>query len=201
MKKLVIGSAMNFINKNCDFDDEKLAEIKYGLEGLYLTVSKLVIIFSLAYILNIFNEMIIFLLIYNISRTFGFGIHATKSWICLLSSTFTFILSPLLCKYLIMHTYLKVIIGIILIYLFYKNAPADTHKRPIINPKRRMFFKYTSTILAIIFVFLSITLNNNFLANCFLISLIVECIMISPTVYKLFGLPYNNYLKYLNESI
>ena len=53
MKKMIINYAMNLIEKNGNYNEEKLSIIKYGLEGLYLTITKLIIIFLLAYLLNI----------------------------------------------------------------------------------------------------------------------------------------------------
>ena len=200
MKKKIINSTINLIKKNRNYSEEKLVVIKYGLEGVYLTISKLIIIGLIAYILGIFKEVIIFLALYNVIRTTSFGLHATKSWICLLSSSIIFIIFPLICKYLFITDYLKMIVGLILILLIYKNAPADTHKRPIINPKRRLFFKYTSTFIAIIFVYCALLINNNFLSNCFILSLLVQSFMISPTIYKIFKLPYNNYLVYLKNN-
>ena len=197
MKKKIMNYTMNIIKKNGNYDEDKLAIIRYGLEGLYLTISKIVVIFLLAYILNILKEVIIFLLIYNVIRTTSFGLHATKSWICLLSSTLIFICFPFVCKYIYLTNNIRVILGLILTLFIYKNSPADTHKRPIVNPKRRLFFKYTSTFIAIIFIFCSIFINNNFISNCFIFSLFVQTFMISPSVYKLFNLPYNNYLTYL----
>jgi len=48
MKKILINKCMNYIEKNTDYDKTKLAEIKYGLEAIYLTFSKLIIISILA---------------------------------------------------------------------------------------------------------------------------------------------------------
>ena len=202
MKKVVMNYAMNLIKNNNNYDEEQLAIIRYGLEGLYLTITKLIIILSLAFILNVLNKVIIFLIIYNIIRMPSFGLHATKSWICLLSSTIIFIGFPIICRYLYLTNYFKVILGLILVLFIYKNAPADTHKRPIINQKRRIFYKDCSTFIAIIFIFCSILINDNFISNCFIFSLFVQSFMIAPSVYKLFNLPYNNYLTYLvNNNI
>ena len=197
MKKMIINYAMNLIEKNGNYNEEKLSIIKYGLEGLYLTITKLIIIFLLAYLLNIFKEMIIFLLIYNIIRATSFGLHATKSWICLITSTLIFIGFPIICKYVYLTKYFRVALGLILILFIYKNSPADTHKRPIINKNRRLFFKYISTFIGIIFIYISILINDNFISNCLIFSLFVQSFMIAPSVYKLFNLPYNNYLTYL----
>lgn len=201
MKTIIINLAMNLIKQNCNYDNIKLAEIQYGLEGLYLTLSKLIIIGIVATLLHLEKEVLIFLCIYNIIRTPSFGLHATKSWICLVSSLTIFILVPLLANSVEIPIYLKCGLGIILIILFYKNAPADTVKRPIINKKRREIYKFISTMTAIIFCILSITIENGFIANCFLFSLIVQAALISPFIYKVFHLPYNNYLSYLNEGI
>ena len=191
---------MNLIKKNGNYDEDQLAIIKYGLEGIYLTITKLIIILLLAYLLNIIKEVIIFLIIYNIIRMPSFGLHATKSWICLLSSTIIFIGLPIVCKYIYISNSIKVIIGLILILFIYKNAPADTLKRPIVNPKRRLFYKYCSTFIAIIFIYCSILINNNFLSNCFIFTLLVQCFITAPTTYKLFNLPHNNYLTYLANN-
>ena len=201
MKSIIMNSTMSFIKKNCNYDETKLAEIKYGLEGLYLTITKLIVIIISALILNLEKEVLTFLLIYNIIRMPSFGLHATKSWICLLSSLTIFILVPWLAVNIHMTIFVKYILGIILILLFYKNSPADTEKRPIINKKRRLVYKLISTITAIIFVILSLIIENKFISNSFLFSLIIQASMISPLVYKVFNLPYNNYLKYLNEVI
>lgn len=199
MKNKILNNCMHLIEINSNYDEIKLAEIKYGLEGIYLLISKLIIIGILAYFLHLFKELIIFLLFYNIIRMPSFGLHATKSWICLLSSTIIFIGVPWLCKYMIIPMVIKVIIGIILILLFYKNAPADTYKRPIVNSKRRMIYKFISVIISIIFIAFSIIVTNNFISNCLLMALVVQSCMISPFVYKMFGLPYNNYKVYLKN--
>lgn len=199
MKDCIINHCMEIVNYDNRYGEEKLAIIKYGLEGLYLQISKLIIIALIAILLNIFKELVILLLIYNIIRATSFGLHATKSWICLISSTLIFIGSTLLAKYLIIPIYIKNVINIILIGFIFKNSPADTAKKPIINPKRRLFYKYCSTFIAIIFAYLSILIDNNFLSNCFMLSMLVQSCMISPTVYKFFGLPYNNYLKYMDK--
>ena len=139
------------------------------------------------------------MIIFNILRTTGFGLHATKSWICLLSSTLIFIGIPLLSIYIKLNLYIKILIGIISIVFMFKNAPADTKKRPIVNKKRRLILKMISTILAIIFSISAIIINNGFLSNCFIFALIVENILIAPLTYKLFKLPYNNYITFLKE--
>ncbi len=197
MKNLVVDKCMDIVNYDNRFDETKLAEIRYGLEGLYLQITKLIIIFIVAAFLNVFKELIILLIIYNIIRSTSFGLHATKSWICLVTSLLVFVGGALIVKYVTLDIYIKTIINIITIYFIHKNSPADTKKRPIVNKKRRLFYKYISTFIAITFAYLSL-FTNNMLSNCFVLSLVIQSFMISPTVYRIFKLPYNNYMAWNN---
>lgn len=199
MKKIVIKRLMNYISKRGNYTDIQLAEIEYGLTGIYLTFSKIIIISILACILGIFKEMIIFMILFNLIRTTGFGLHATKSWICLISSTIIFIGIPWVCNNIVINIYLKGIISIISVLLIYKNAPADTKKRPIVNRKRRKILKLISTLTSIIFITISMLINNNFISNCLMFAIILEDFLISPFVYRIFNLPYNNYVEFLKS--
>ena len=199
MKKFIINKCMNAIKNNKNYSNDDLEIIEYGLVGIYLTISKLIIIFILAIILGIMKEVLILLLIYNILRATAFGLHATKSWICLISSIFVFIGIPLVCINLSINIYIKIILDILCVIYIYKFAPADTYKRPIVSIKRRNAYKYISTLIAIIYSLLSIFIKSNYLSNCFIFSMIIECFLISPLIYKLFNLPYNNYLNFLKE--
>ena len=193
MKNYIINGTMNYILKYNHYNNIKQEELKYGLVAIYLLVTKLILILIISALLGIFKEVVLFTIIYIPIRAVSFGLHATKSWICLVSSTIIFVGLPFISKYLLMPTYLKSIIGIISILLMFKNSPADTHKRPIVNKKRRLFFKYSSVLISIIYTILSIFINNNFISNCLLFTLLIQCFLTSPLIYKLFKLPYNNY--------
>lgn len=197
MKDVVIKKCMNLIKKYHDYDDIKLAEIEYGLYGIYLTFSKFIIITTISILLGIFKEYILFLLLYNILRTFSFGIHATKSWICLVSSTIIFIGLPIFCKYIEINFIIKIILGSLGTIFMLKNSPADTKKRPIVNKKRRLILKSISTILAIIYTIISIIIKDNYISNSLLICLLLQNILIAPLTYRMFKQPYNNYKEFL----
>jgi len=198
MKDLVISNSLNLIRNNKpEYSDEKIDEIEYGLVGLYLMISKTIIICGISIILGIFKELIIFTLIYNVIRMPSFGLHASSSKICLIASTIMFIGLSYINTIIVIPVNIKIILGIIGIILIFKNSPADTEKRPIVNSKRRMVYKFISTIIAIIFVVLSVVVTNNLLSNCFLFALLLQCFMTAPSIYKLFGMPYDNYKTYI----
>ena len=198
MKEAFINNSMNVIQKYYpNYSDVKLEELKYGLLGLYLMITKSIIIFSIAIFLGVFKELLIFTVIYNIIRASSFGMHASKSWICLVASTSIFILLTYLSLNVTIPINIKLIIGIIGIIFMYKNSPADTAKKPIVSLKRRKIYKTISTLLAIIFVICSLIIDNNFLSNSFILSLVLQNIFISPTTYKIFNEPYDNYKTYI----
>ena len=197
MKKFILNKCMQIIRENKNYDEIKLKEIKYGLEALYLTITKIIIISIISLILGIFKEFIIFLGIFTIMRTPSFGIHASKTWICLVTSTIAFVGIPLLALHTTLNTEIKIIIGIISIIGIFLFSPADTHKKPIINKKRRKIYKTLSTIIAITYIILSTVIKNNYIANCFFYATILQNILISPITYKLFKMPYNNYKTYI----
>ena len=196
MKNYVLDNAINIINKKYNYDDIKIEELRYGLEGIYLTITKAIVIFSIALILGIFKELLVFLLFFNILRFSAFGIHAKNSIVCLIYSSLIFLMLPIISKYLIINNLIKIILFLFLIILMYVYAPADTEKRPIVSNKRRMTYKIISTTNAIVFMFFSLKTNNNFISNALLLSLFLEVIMILPVTYRLYKQPYNNYLAY-----
>ena len=81
----------------------------------------------------------------------------------------------------------------------YKNAPADTKKRPIVSKSRRIKLKIISTTITGLFIIFSLIIKNNFIANCLIFATILENILISPLIYKIFNLPYNNYIDFLKS--
>ena len=201
MRKKFISSSLRAIKRKYpEYSDEKLDELRYGLEGLYILVTKSVIIFGIAYLLGILWELIIFTVLYNIIRATSFGIHATKSWICLVSSLMIFIGATYLSTVLVIPTGAKIILGILTVIYIHIYSPADTKKRPIVSPKRRFVYKTVSTVIACIYTIICVVITNNFLANSLLFALIIQCLMISPLTYKLSGQPYDNYKTYILKN-
>ena len=199
MKNFVLNKCMNLIKQNKNYDETQLEIIKYGLESFYLSITKIIIIGIIASVLSIFKEFIIFLTIMGIIRIPSFGIHASKTWICLVVSTIAFIGIPLISLHITLNLPTKIIVGIISIIGICLFSPADTIKRPIINKKRRTIYKITSTIIAVIYITLAIIVKDNFVSNSFFFATILQNIFISPITYKLSKMPYNNYKTYITN--
>lgn len=196
MKEKFLNSSMNLICENKKYSKDEIAMIKYGLEAIYLTVTKMIIIFALAYILGIIKETLLLLILFNIIRSQSFGLHASKSIYCLISSIVFIIGGAFLCKYLIIPKWIIIILALLCNISLFLYAPADTHKRPLINKKKRKRFKIISTLLGIVYTILIIIFIDYPISNYLLIGMMEAVLIIIPISYKIFKLPYNNYKNY-----
>lgn len=198
MKKFVMNHAMHVVKGVYpNYDDDKLDEIRYGLEAIYLSLSKTIVILLVTLILGIFKEAVIVLLFFNFLRMFAFGIHAKKSWQCWISSSIMFIGIPYLCIYTeLSNIYYYIMIGFsVLNFLLY--APADTVKRPLVKKHRRIKFKVLTLIVSLIYIILFFNTNDVFIKNVIVYTMLLEVVLIHPLTYRVFKLPYKNYERYV----
>ncbi len=195
MKNAVLTRSVNFLSKYNDYSEEELEKLNYGLEGLYLTITKLIIIIALSLILGIFKEVVGILLLFNVIRYFGFGIHAKKSSECLVSSIFSFIILPYILLNIKLSSTMIIIIGGICIINYVMFAPADTVKRPLKNKKKRLIRKLLTVIVGIVYITISLVVKGKTVSTLFIASVIIEAIMVNPITYMLLRQPYNNYKK------
>lgn len=197
MKGKILNWCMNSVkNKYPEYNQDKLDEIEYGLEAIYLTFTKLIVIFSIAYILGVLKELIILLFFYNLLRTTAFGMHAKKSWHCYLISISVFVGGSILCKYVDINVYIKLVLSLIAFICMILYAPADTYKRPLINAKKRKFYKIFSIVISFIYVIIIIVYKDKIISDYLFMGLLAATMMIHPLTYRVFQLPYNNYKTY-----
>lgn len=198
MKQKFITSSFNIITKyHPEYDEKKLDRIKYGLESIYLTTTKMIIITLIALYLKIFKEMIVMLLCINLFRTTAFGIHAKTSFKCLISTSLILLVPAYFVYTINLNIYIKSFICILSLILFYVYAPSDTEKFPIIKENKRNKLKFKTVIKSIIACFIILYLNNQLITNSLLFGMFIESIMILPITYKIFDQPYANYKAYL----
>lgn len=173
------------------YDEIKLAEIRYGLEGFYLTISKLVIIIPLALILNTTYNTLLFLLISLPIRTVSSGFHANTSLQCLIISIGAFILVPLLANYFVLPNLVSIIVYFCFFVGFWIMAPKDSIKKPIVNEKKRFWLKIASMVVVFMYFILSLVIKSSLIKNLIILALSIQLIMISPIPYFIFKQKYN----------
>ena len=196
IKDTIINHSMNMISRMNKYNKEELEQVQYGLESIYVALSKVIVILLISAILGLFKYSILLLLLFNILRIVAFGLHASKSIYCWISSTIAFIFIPYICVNYKFPLWFFIVISIISFISFVLYAPADTIKRPLINSNKRKIYKILSIIFAAIYIILIFTINNTLIKNMLTFALILETILILPITYKIFKLPYNNYKNY-----
>lgn len=193
MKKAILNLSLEFISKYNNYSEEDLNKLQYGLEGLYLTISKVIVILILSIILGIWKEVILLLILFNFLRFLGFGVHAKKSSECLIFSTICFVIFPLAFLNIQISKLWFLSIGIICTIILFLFAPADTEKRPFPKTKKKLFRKIMTTFLSIVYLLIALLINNNTLSTLLFLAIIIESIFVNPLTYKFLNQPYNNY--------
>lgn len=196
MKDVVISKSLNLLNNSYNYDNDTLDRVKYGLELLYISITKMIVIISISTLFGLLKETIITILLFNGLRSFGYGLHAKKSWHCYLSSSIIFILLPLIFKHIEFNIIYKIFFSIFSLVSFILYAPADTHKRPLINAKHRKKLKIQTIIICLTYILIMFIFNNSLLNNLIILSMLLESVVINPWIYKLCDMPYNNYKTY-----
>ena len=196
MKELFLNKSINFITSQKPYKQEDIDKLRYGLEGIYLTFYKMIIILLVAFFLHTLKETIIFLILFNIIRYPAFGFHANTSFECLIISLILMVLLPFLLLTFNIPIIIKIVICFVCLVFFFIYAPMDTIKRPLPNKKKRRIRKFCSCLCCILYTCLMIVFKNSFINNLFFCAIVVETILILPTTYMLFKQPYNNYLNY-----
>ena len=196
MKTKFMNTTLSFLEKYNNYSIEEKEKLEYGLEGIYLTLTKLIIIFVTAIALGVVKEFITLVVLFNVIRYTGFGFHAEKSYQCLIISSTCFLLIPIIFLNVTLSKNVYIIIEFICIISYFLFAPADTIKRPLPNKKKRIIRKIITIIVGLFYSVLSIIFFNHWISPMLLSALVVQAIIINPLIYILFKQPYNNYKNY-----
>ena len=200
MKEKFINSSISFISKYEECDDLKVKKLKYGLEGIYNLLVKLVVVLLIAILTNTIKETALLILFYAGIRTFSFGWHAKSSLGCWVSSLLVYIIIPVFLINKQIPTYIGyIILGIALISMILW-APADTPKRPLIRKNQRLKAKIISILIVLLYSILYFTINNSVIKNVIIYALLIQTILINPLTYKITNTRFNNYKYYKKKA-
>lgn len=196
MKEVFLEHSLKLLNKEYNYQGDDLDRVTYGLEVIYISITKMFVILLVSIIFRAFKETLLMIIFVNGLRTFAYGIHAKKSWHCYVSSIICFVLSPMLFKYIEINTIQKILISVICFIGYAVFAPADTYKRPLINTKHRQRLKINTLIVCSIYIVIIFVSKNTLVNNMIILSMITQVFVINPIIYKIFDMPYNNYMTY-----
>lgn len=196
MKNIILNSIIRNIKKYYSYDEIKIKEIRYGLESLYVSITKIIVIFIISYFINTASDLLLLFLTFGILRITGFGVHAKKSIHCWFTSIPLFVIVPYIIKNIYINDCLITLLSVISIILLAIYAPADTEKRPLINSKKRIVYKVLTIIISIIYYIIIIHSQKNYINKLLFFSILIESILVLPITYKLLGVKYKNYMNY-----
>ena len=117
MKDKFLNYSISKIKSKNNFDDIKIAELRYGLEAFYMLFTKMGVIILINLVLGLTKELILFLIFFTPLRGFGFGFHAKTNFQCWLISLPLFIIIPYLIHYMDMNFITTIIITIFSIFI------------------------------------------------------------------------------------
>lgn len=200
MKEKFVNSSINFISKYQECDDLKLKRLKYGLEGIYSLIVKLIVVLIIATLTKTIKETALLILFYAGIRTFSYGIHAKSNLTCWITTLITYNVFPyVISTFTISKPVGYIILAIALISMILW-APADTPKRPLIRKKHRLKCKILSCMIVLIYTIIFSFSNISIINNAMLFALLIQLLIINPLTYKITNTQFNNY-KYYKKNI
>ena len=193
----VIGIKLTNYFSNClNLSSDDREKLLIGATVILFNMLEVCIVFTLAFLLGILKETMLFTIMFVPLRMLAAGVHCKTGSTCLLITVIFYIGSSLLCKYCPIRISYAIILGIMCIIAFLKYAPADTENRPILGEKHRRMIKIKTISIAVLILVINILIKNATLFNCAMYALIIETVSILPLTYKIFNYTYNNYKFY-----
>lgn len=190
MKEIVVDKLLLLVKNNSDrYSELELEKIRYGLEGLYLMITKFVIIFIFAILLDILKETLLLFIIFGGLRFFGFGVHAKTSMQCLFCSLNLFILLPIFFYNIKLNLISEIIIFVICFINLLIFAPSDSENRRFKKKNKYLIRKFFTMMVTCVYIVLYYFINE--FNIIFMISIIIQSIVVNPLTYKLLGVKYN----------
>ena len=190
-----------------EIDDERAEIIQYGMELIIGEIPKIILLFTVAFILRIGWLTIFAYLAILPYRTCSGGFHLKTHISCILSTSTFYYGVVLASKFITLqpiHKYILIglvlVFGIIMITLY---APADTENLPILTKKERKTKKILSYIFLSINMVVALFIPNTIISNLIIIGTGLQTISITRIAYILtknkYG--YGMYLKEQNKVV
>jgi len=183
-----------------DLSEEKLAEIDYGIAAFIANSYKMVFIFILAMLLNIFQYFLIAFVSFGALRTFASGVHAKREWTCLPTSALVFFGITYLGMISKLNIYIITFIFILCFGAMLRYAPADTEERPIVSRKLRKKLKILSVITILVLYAIAMYSLGTKASSIITFAVLFESVLILPVTYRLAGSMYGAGMKISNNG-
>ncbi len=144
------------------YDEIECEKIRFGVRLVFSDSWKVMIVYLIAFCLDVVFVTLLTHLIFFTLRQVCFGFHFRNSLICLLSSVFSLPIATFFIKifYLEINFLLPIALISTIVLLFF--APIGTEKRPVFNGKHRNYLRKKLFIRLLIVWMITLLLNSYF---------------------------------------
>lgn len=183
-------------NRQLNKNGLELIKMKLGLEILLINLTKFAIVFIIAAAVNLFKEALLMTLVFGSVRRNAFGLHAKNSIVCTLTTTAMLVGGPYVSYYIKTNNYIIFGIFLMLNFILYKYAPADTENHPILGEKLRRKLRKETVLTGTFLMFIALIVQSQAIKVMITLAVSFEVITILPITYKILNRGYKNYDKY-----
>lgn len=176
---------LNRLIKDKNYDTLKIMKLKLGLDILIINIPKYMILLLISYYLNILFYTVIMCIVFGILRSTSFGVHASSSLRCLITSLTLFVGGVYLCMYISISITFYLLISILLIISYYKYAPLSSHKYAKLSTKHKNYLKHCTLLSLLFILILAFIINDNTIKNIVLLSSFYQLVSIFPITCKI----------------
>ncbi|AJA47395.1 putative AgrB-like protein [Clostridium pasteurianum DSM 525 = ATCC 6013] len=184
------------LNRNLNKEGLELQKMKLGIEILLINISKLIIIMSASIYFNLIKQTAFMIIIFAVMRRNAFGLHAKNSVVCTIMSLTMFVFGAYLSSFIKLNNYIVFIAFVIMSFLFFKYAPSDTEKHPLLGKKLRNKLKKNSVLNCILLMIIVLVMSSKEIKTLSVFTVAFEVISILPVTYRILKRSWKNYEKY-----
>jgi len=177
---------LNHLARNSAFSRTDYLKCKLGIETFLIDVSKLIIIYGLAFVIGLAWQVFIVHISYMGIRLFSHGAHCKTSLECTLVSSVMLIGATLVINKIQIPNIILLVMFMINFILLWRYAPSATKKNGIENKseRKKKILKYKALITNGI-IFLISSLMPRSIGVMLMTGAIMAALMTTPLLYKL----------------
>ncbi|MBK1811987.1 accessory gene regulator B family protein [Clostridium sp. YIM B02505] len=187
---------LSVILKNTTCNEIERLKVKLGIDILLLNIPKILILYIISAYLGMLQYTIIISIVFGVLRSTSFGTHANSSIKCFFVTAFIYIGEVYIANLFIFTRFSYLLLLIFMAIFFYKYAPADTEKHPLLNAKLRKKLKLKTIFILLILLIIGLITNSFYFRSLIILATLSQLILILPLTYKLLNRRYNNYANY-----
>lgn len=184
------------LNQNLSLNELEFLKMKLGLEVILINITKGIVIYGLAIILNVFLCTALLHGSYLVIRNKSFGLHARSSLMCTMISILLFVIIPLWGKDIILNQFMIFIVFFVSFCCLFRYAPADTEKLPLIGVKKRERLRLKSVIRCALLGLIAWCFSESCIGTMITFGVGIQVVFILPITYKVLKRSCNNYEQY-----